>query len=809
MTTIMTDTKGRPITASDIRSGLRINMVAGGLGMMWFALALSMPVTMFMERLGASSVAIGMVVTVQWLAMTMQVPSALLAEHLANRKRCWGIVATLHRLIWFLPPLIPVFFSGSLAGWVMLALIATSSLLANASAASWHSWMADLIPENQRNQFWARRQSVTQGAFLLAMGLGGWILDRFSGPQAAGSGFLGFSLLFTIAAVLGTADILIHMLIPEPKSPRPTLGESVWERLARPFKDKDFLWLTLAFGVWSFGLGLVGSFGFIYLRRTFDASYTHLAIFTVCGSLGTVIASPLWGKMMDHVGERTFALGILLVAPLFALQWFFLTTGTATFPVPFVGQVELPAAILQICLMSIVSGALYTGVPLSQLVLASAVTRKEGRTLAMALHWTLVGAVGALGPVVGGWVMDRCLDRSFGRTPAGMPLEGYHLLVLAHMAASWLVALPLLARTKPRHGNLPTSALAGNPFRAFGLVQSLVALGESSSWQSRARAVRRLGRRGSTHVVGELIEQLDDPSATVREEAVRALGRIGSPSAVDALLQILEDPESDLSVQVARALREARDPRSVDALMRTLESPDSEVRKESARTLGAIGDQRAVDTLLELVRTSEDLRLVTASSEALASLGEVAAIHQILPRLREARNPALRTSLAVAVADLLGAPGEFYPMLMRERRQTGSEVSDLLRAIGAGTRRAAGRSLRQEDAERLRKLAERIEEAMLANRLTAAAHTLFDLALALATLRWELSQEEEVSLTQIEQLVWRDPKFGIGLSYLNVLRQQAAELRPEQTTDLLIGIYFLFHWVAKWAAEDPQDATTG
>jgi hypothetical protein len=40
-------------------------MVAGGLGMMWYALALSMPVTMFMERLGASSVAIGMVVTVQ------------------------------------------------------------------------------------------------------------------------------------------------------------------------------------------------------------------------------------------------------------------------------------------------------------------------------------------------------------------------------------------------------------------------------------------------------------------------------------------------------------------------------------------------------------------------------------------------------------------------------------------------------------------------------------------------------------------------------------------------------------------------
>jgi hypothetical protein len=131
----------------------------------------------------------------------------------------------------------------------------------------------------------------------------------------------------------------------------------------------------------------------------------------------------------------------------------------------------------------------------------------------------------------------------------------------------------------------------------------------------------------------------------------------------------------------------------------------------------------------------------------------------------------------------------------------------MLRTIVVGTRRAAGRPLRQ-DADRLRKLAERLEEALLANRLDAAAHTLFDLSLALAALRWELSQEDGVSLKQVERLVWRDPKFGIGLSYLNVLRQQAASLRPEQSADLLIGLYFLFHWVGKWEDEEPQDATT-
>ena len=807
MSATLQDTKGRPITAARVRRGLRINMGVGALGMVWFALALGMPLTMFMERLGARDVTIGMVVTVQWLAMVMQIPSALVAERLANRKRYWGILATLHRLLWFLPPLIPALFpsGGSMAGWAMLALVTASSLLAHASAAPWFSWMADLIPERQRNRFWARRQSLTQGAFLVAMGFGGWILDRYSGPDAAGAGFLGFRIVFVLAAVAGVADILIHLLVPEPSPAPAALGEGLSKRLRKPFADPDFLWLTLAFGAWSFGLGLIGSFGFLYLRRTFHASYTHLAAFTVCAALGTVVASPLWGKVMDHVGERTFALGMFAVAPLFGLQWFLLPTGSLSFGLPLLGAVSIPAAVLQVCVVGILSGGFYTGAPLAQMVLTSAVTKKEGRTLAMAMHWTLVGALGAAGPAVGGWIMDWTANHPMPwQLPTGPPLAGFHVLVLAHMLISWLIALPLLARTRPHHGSLPVRAFAGNPLRVAGLIHNLVTLGEASSWQARVKAVRDLGRKGSSHVVGELIEKLDDPSAAVREEAVQALGRIGSADAVDALLQRLEDPESDLSVQVARALRKARDPRSVDALMRTLDSPDSEIRKESARTLGAIGDQRATGTLLELVRQSTNMPLVTASGEALASLGEVAAIHQILPRMREARNPALRTSLAVAVADLLGKPGAFYPILMSERREPGSKLAAMLRAIRGRVGRAAGRPLRQ-DAARLRELTERIEEAVGAGDLTAATHALFDLALGMAALRLEVNRGPETEAL-VESLVWRDPKFGIGLSYLNVLRETAAAdaFQPEQSTDLLIGIYFLRHWGSTWQAGAPK-----
>ena len=42
------------LTDSAVRRGMRINILAGALGMMWVAGALGMPLTMFMEFLGAS-----------------------------------------------------------------------------------------------------------------------------------------------------------------------------------------------------------------------------------------------------------------------------------------------------------------------------------------------------------------------------------------------------------------------------------------------------------------------------------------------------------------------------------------------------------------------------------------------------------------------------------------------------------------------------------------------------------------------------------------------------------------------------------
>ena len=119
----------------------------------------------------------------------------------------------------------------------------------------------------------------------------------------------------------------------------------------------------------------------------------------------------------------------------------------------------------------------------------------------------------------------------------------------------------------------------------------------------------------------------------------------------------------------------------MEALVHKLDEPDRETRSETARTLGEIGDPRAADPLLDLLRHTDDDKVASASSQALAQLGEVAAIYEILPRMRATRNPVLKRSLAVAVGDLLGERDGFYRILSREA-ETPALVNLSLQASG-------------------------------------------------------------------------------------------------------------------------------
>lgn len=780
------------ISQRDLRRGLVVNVAAGALGMTWFGFTQAMPLTMLMETLGASAFLNGLIVTVQQLAMFLQIPAAIVAERLANRKRFWASIAFVHRVIWFLPAVLPFIIArGTPAGPVAILLVMTaSSLLANIVTAAWWSWMADLIPERTRGRFWGTRQGFTMLAYLLSIAAAGYILDVFPDPRDGGS-FAGFALVFGLGALAGCLDIVVHLWVPEPRPARPA-AQHAFVRIRSVLRNREFMWLTAAMGAWSFALGLIGTFGILYLTRVYHVRYSHLALTTISASIGTILAGFAWGRVIDRVGARSFSIAMMIVSPLFGVAWFVMRDAAVAIALPAGLTFTLPQPIVVLLAVNFVAGAAYSAVSLSHISLTAAMTESHNRTLAMGVHWSTVGLLAALGPAVGGKIVDIFASRSpEWIMPTGTSFGFMHALVILHMLIIWLVAAPLLSRITRRTNEMPLRTLVGNPLRAISIIQNIGTASAAGTGHERARAVRELGLSKTAFAVSELIRNLDDPAAEVREEAVEALGHIGSPEAVEALLGKLEDPESDLGPLIARALKQSRAPEAVEGLMRTLAAPDREMAAQSARALGEIGDRRASPLLLNLLQHTDDSTIVRESSQALARLGEMAAIYEILPRMKATRNPVLKRSLAVAVGDLLGQPGEFYRTLTSEEQEPGVErerrIERLRQAI-----RSLSRDRFASEGQALVAIADDLSAACEAGRIDDAALRLFDLAIGIAAIRFGVAFGND-SRSFINDLIWRDQRVGVGVWFLNLLRNPSTEAylgKPDEL-DILLGIHFL------------------
>ncbi len=810
---------GGGFSDTQVRRYLRVNIVAGSLGVVWWAIILGMPMTMLLEALGASGFQMGAITTLLQVTMVLQIPGALIVDRLKGRKPYWFRINLVSRGLWLVLPLLLVMFPGHPAriAQAVLLMVGISAGLHSLAAAAWWSWMVDLVPDANRARFWGARQSWTVASYLAATGLAGYLLDHFAGMGGAAR-WLGFEILLILAVVLGVVDVLVHGTIPEPPTSRTPAGVPWQERLWRPLTYPDFRRLTLSMGVYTFSMGLV-SLGIVYLKRDFGVSYSQLSAITILANLGAIAIGFGGGYLMQRIGGRAFGAILLILAPLLSLIWFIvhphainlqqLFGGPLGLPVrallgllPETWQVQvaayrLPQVIWLLLGINFFAGLIHGGLSLCQIHLSGALAPKEGRTVAMAVHWCTVGLIGAAGALIAGGVMDYFVAHPLNmHLPSGIPVSFYHVLIIVQMVVIWGVALPMFLRIRRSSGEpdlsgAVTRLMVANPVRA---VTNIYLLASARTSRSRAAAVRTIGERRTMIAVSDLIEKLDDPSSDVREEAALALGRIGSPEAIDALLGKLNDPESDLAPQIARALRQAPDPdpRSVDSLVKRLQDPDRETRSESARTLGAIGDRRAVPSLLDLLSTSQDAKVISASGEALSRLGELAAIYELLPRMKTARNPVLKRSLAVAIGDLLGEREAFYRVLVEEQNARGHEVERMLKDLRRRILEAAGPTLRTEG-ERLADKAREIQETYDRKRLDACTVALFDLAVGLAALNWGITFGGDAE-TFLPDLVWRDEQFGTGVWFLCMMRQgwDDSRLGAVDDVDVLLGVFFLY-----------------
>ena len=171
---------------------------------------------------------------------------------------------------------------------------------------------------------------------------------------------------------------------------------------------------------------------------------------------------------MARAGARTFAATLLLVAPLFNIAWFLIDDTQITL----FGGISLPQPILLLLIVNTFQAGVFASFGVSQLHLLTALAPKEGRTIAMAVHSTLSGLLGAIGPLLGGLIKDQWGAFSPEWVlPTGTAFSWYHLILLIHAGLVWGIALPLMltVRRLPKEMSMRsaiTNLVLVNPLRS-------------------------------------------------------------------------------------------------------------------------------------------------------------------------------------------------------------------------------------------------------------------------------------------------------------------------------------------------------
>lgn len=919
-----------------IRKSLRVSILANSIGMFWFATALGVPLTMLLEVLGASGVLIGLAMTSQQVSMFFQLIGAYMANRINSRKQVWLLFSLPQRLLWIMVPVVLLFAQDATVLWLIL-IVAVSAILGNLNTPPWIAWMADLVPPRENGKFWGKRQAYTTLIFLAATMISGWLLDLPTSNAMPGGAYFFFILVFAIAALSGLLDTLFHIRVPE-FGVSETRIEKPFSLLARMFKERNFMLVTISFGLWGISMSVMNPFVAIYLRRAFDATYTQLSLLTVMFSVGAIIAGLFWGKAMDTIGARTFGSLMLLAVPFLSIPWFLVSD--QHYNIPLIG--ETPEAILLYLGVSLLTGAFFSGISLCQINVITTMAGIESRTLTQALHFTLAGLMGAIGPLLGGRLMDVFgLQVGDILLPRGVPFSFFHIQLLIHIGLA-LVAVLVFHKTAPTLADVPVRHLLGSPLRTLSIIQNLMAISTPRNEKARARAIEKLMRRTQGEFTIEALERAlnEDPSPKVRAKAIDALGRIKHDAVIDILTRYYETyherdlypelarslgeshsdkaapillelldmsgaaqmaaieslgnignewarqplinllqhskdtetvqaagsalvkitqrqnseagkkvkqaaklvdanrevavnelvnalnyPSSDvqqltlkalsgiqdnalvhdllnrleqsnrsIKPKVAQALAKSNKPGGINMLIDSLGAGDPQTQIESARSLGKMGDKRASHALLEVLRTSQDEDVISASSDALVHLREIAAFYDIIPQMKTTKNPLLKRTLAVAAGNLLGKSGSFYSFLIQEENLPGAQISRRLDQVNRRITRLCTRQLKSAAPPLIAAL-NALESDIDSERWEQAAERLFELSFGLAAVAYGI-EHDEAEAVFIEKLIWHDEHAGVCTWFLYMITHDwnnPAYGAPTRL-DVMLGLYFLSEW---------------
>lgn len=291
----------------------------------------------------------------QFIAAITQLLAVPISNMLKQRKQFIAFGAALQMLVW-VPLAALAWWSGPSAVMALIVLYCVYMTLAVLLNPIWSAWMAEIVPEHERGEYFSRRNKITIVASVLSAIAAGWLLGEYAAYMSGGvalagasnSGgttllaplfhlfssageFGGYALVFALALLARAVSIGFLLKITD-APPQHEVGEKIGlaELFASPAQHESrkfaaYIWLLMCA---------------TYVSSPFIAAYMlsglHLDIFTfsliaIAASVAKFITLPYWGKLSDRFGPRAVFITTGLLIPFTPLNWLLFTNPVLLF----------------------------------------------------------------------------------------------------------------------------------------------------------------------------------------------------------------------------------------------------------------------------------------------------------------------------------------------------------------------------------------------------------------------------------------------------------------------------------------------
>ena len=270
--------------------------------------------------LGAGDFLIGLLAALPQIVGAALQFFSLSAMRAVKGRRLLVVAGSLAQALCWLPVIATMLWPGSLSPEIAIAFFSIGFGAALFVNPAWSSWVADLVPENERAGFFANRNRLMQAALFVATFAGGWAVQALQLQYSAG---VAFAAIFGIAFFARLSSAWFNARTADVPYEAKLASEVKFKHLFLLPSYRNELWFLGFVALMGFSVQFASPFFTPYMLHDLGFDVGALGTLTAIAIVAKIVAFQYWGHAIDRFKNSTVLLATALLAPIVPLLWLF------------------------------------------------------------------------------------------------------------------------------------------------------------------------------------------------------------------------------------------------------------------------------------------------------------------------------------------------------------------------------------------------------------------------------------------------------------------------------------------------------